>query len=169
MPQQWKDAIIMVRHNQKDWRECGNYRGILLVAHAGKILLKVIARRLSEYCKRVGILPEEQSGSRSNCSTTDTMFVVRRLQELEWNKQIPLQLYWPYQSVRLRWPDPLDSTRPFWRTANMSSVSFSSMMAYEHSCGSTMGCARDNSLWNRSFVKDACPCPSCSIYYSRQL
>ena len=61
-----------------------------LVAHAGKILLKIIARRLSEYCERVGILPEKQSGFRPNRSTTDMMFVIRRLQELARKKRIPL-------------------------------------------------------------------------------
>ena len=64
-----------------------NYRGISLVAHAGKILLKIIARSLSEYCERVGILPEEQSGFRPNRSTTDMMFVIRRLQELARKKR----------------------------------------------------------------------------------
>ena len=90
MPQQWKDAIIMVLHKKKDRTECGNYRGISLVAHAGKILLKIIARRLSEYCERVGILPEEQSSFRPNRSTTDIMFVICRLQELVRKKRIPL-------------------------------------------------------------------------------
>ena len=90
VPQQWKDAIITVLHKKKDGTECGNYRGISLVAHAGKILLKAIARRLSEYCERVGILPEEQSGFRPNRSTTDMMFVIRRLQELARKKRIPL-------------------------------------------------------------------------------
>ena len=61
-----------------------------MVAHAGKILLMIIARRLSEYCERVGILPEEQSGFRPNRSTTDMMFVIRRLQELARKKRIPL-------------------------------------------------------------------------------
>ena len=79
MPQEWKDAIIMVLHKKKDRTECGNYRGISMVAHAGKILLKIIAGRLSEYCERVGILPEEQSGFQPNRSTTDMMFVIRRL------------------------------------------------------------------------------------------
>ena len=97
MPQQWKYAIIMVLHKKKDRTECGNYRGISLVAHAGKILLKIIACRLSEYCERVGILPEEQSDFRPNRSTTDMMFVIRRLQELARKKRIPL--YRPYQSV----------------------------------------------------------------------
>ena len=80
----------MALHKEKDRTECGNYRGISLVAHAGKILLKIIARRLSEYCKRVRILLEEQSGFRPNRSTTDTIFVIRRLQELARKKIIPL-------------------------------------------------------------------------------
>ena len=90
VPQQWKDAITMVLHKKKDRTECGNYRGISLVAHAGKILKKIIARRLSEDCERVGILSEEHSGFRPNRSTTDIMFVIRRLQELVRNKRIPL-------------------------------------------------------------------------------
>ena len=70
MPQQqWKYAIIMVLHKKKERTECGNYRGISLVAHAGRILLKVIARHLSVYCQRVGIPPEEHSGFRPNRST----------------------------------------------------------------------------------------------------
>ena len=70
MPQQWKNAVIMILHKKKDWTEYGNYRGISLVAHAGKVLLKIIARRLSEYCERVGILPEQQSGFQPNRSTS---------------------------------------------------------------------------------------------------
>ena len=61
-----------------------------LQGHLGKILLKIITRHLSEYCERVGILPEEQSGFRPNRSTTDMMFVIRRLQELARKKRVPL-------------------------------------------------------------------------------
>ena len=84
MPSSWYSI------KKKDRTECGNYRGISLVAHAGKILLKIIAHHLSEYCERVGILPEEQSGFRPNRSTTDMMFVIRRLQELARKERIPL-------------------------------------------------------------------------------
>ena len=90
VPQQWKDATINVLHKKKDRTECGNYRGISLVAHAGKVLLKVIAGRLSDYCEREGILPEEQCGFRPHRSTVDMMFVVRRLQELARKKDTPL-------------------------------------------------------------------------------
>ena len=44
---QRKYAIIVVLHKKKDRTECGNYRGISLVAHAGKVLLKIIARPLA--------------------------------------------------------------------------------------------------------------------------
>ena len=54
------DECKIILHKKKDRTECVNYRGISLVAHAGKILLKIISHRLSEYCERVGILPEER-------------------------------------------------------------------------------------------------------------
>ena len=44
----------------------------------------------SEYCERVGILLEEQSGFRPNRSTTDMMSVIRRSQKLARKKRIPL-------------------------------------------------------------------------------
>ena len=59
------------------------------MVHAGKVLLKVIAGRLSDYFEREGILPEEQCGFRPRRSTVDMMFVVRRLQELA-RKDTPL-------------------------------------------------------------------------------
>ena len=82
VPQQWKYAVITVLHKKGDKTECGNYRGISLVSHEGKVLLKVVARRLSAYCEAKGLLPEEQCGFRPDRSTTNMMFMVRRLQEL---------------------------------------------------------------------------------------
>ena len=90
MPRQWKDAIIMVLHKKEESDRVRQLRGISLVTYAGKILLKIIAKHLSEYCERVGILPEEQSGFRPNRSTTDIMFMIPWLQELARKKRIPL-------------------------------------------------------------------------------
>ena len=52
MPQQQWKYVVMILHKTKYRIECGNYRSISMVAHAGTILLKIIARRLSEYCGR---------------------------------------------------------------------------------------------------------------------
>ena len=81
VPQQWKDAAIIILYKTGDKTECENYRVISLVSHAGKVLLQLVARRLSAYCEAKGLLPEEQCGFRPDRSTTDMMFVVRRLQE----------------------------------------------------------------------------------------
>ena len=75
-------AVITVLHKKGDKTEYGNYCGISLMSHAGKVLLKVIARRLSAYCEVKGLLREEQCGLRPDRLTTDMMFVVRRLQEI---------------------------------------------------------------------------------------
>ena len=75
--QQWKDATIKVLREKKDCSDCNNYRGISRVAQSGKVLLKMVASRLSNYCEAEGILPEEQCGFRPARSTVDTLFVVR--------------------------------------------------------------------------------------------
>ena len=91
VPQQWKDATIKVLHQKKDRFDCNKYRGISLVAHSGKLLLKMVAPRLS-YCEAKGILPEEQCGFRPTRSTIDMLFVVRRLQELGRARKTPLYM-----------------------------------------------------------------------------
>ena len=62
-----------------------------LVAHSGKVLLKMVASRLSNYCEAKRILPKEQCGFRPARSTI-TLFVVRRLQELGRARTIPLYM-----------------------------------------------------------------------------
>ena len=62
------------------------------MAHAGKVLLKIVANRLGDFCVEAGILPEEQCGFRPQRSTTDMMFVVRRLQELRRTSNISLEI-----------------------------------------------------------------------------
>ena len=76
--------MINVLHKSKDRAECGNYRGSLLVAHAGKVLLEIVATRLSAYCEAKELLLEEQCRSHPvrHRSIMDKIFAVRRSQEL---------------------------------------------------------------------------------------
>ena len=64
--------------------------GISLVAHADNVLLKIVATRLSAYCKENILLPEEQCGFRSHRSMTGMKFTVRSLEELERKPRVPL-------------------------------------------------------------------------------
>ena len=92
VPQRWRDAVINVLHKKNNRTECGNYRGISLVAYAGKVLLKIVATRLSAYCEARNLLQKEQCGFRPHRSATDTMFAVRRLQEFGRKARVPLFL-----------------------------------------------------------------------------
>ena len=56
--QQWKDATIKVLYKKSDRSNCNNYRGISRLSHAGKVLLKIVANRISDFCEAHGILPD---------------------------------------------------------------------------------------------------------------
>ena len=92
IPQEWKNATIKVLYKKSDQSACNNFRGISLVSHAGKVLLKIVANRLSDFCEAQQILPEEQCGFRPARSTIDMLFVVRRLQKLGRQRKIPLYM-----------------------------------------------------------------------------
>lgn len=80
LPQQWKDANIVTAYKRKgDKADCGNYRGISLLAVAGKVLARVLLARLLDSV--VVILPELQCRLRKDQSAIDMIFVPHLLQE----------------------------------------------------------------------------------------
>ena len=79
IPQTWKYAMIKVLYPKADRSHCNNCRGISLLSHAGKVLLKIVTNHLSDYCETYNI---QQCGFRPGRSTVCMQFVVRRLQEL---------------------------------------------------------------------------------------
>ena len=81
LPQQWKDASIVTIYKRKgDKSVCGNSRGISLLSVAGKVLARVMLRRLLMHVAET-VLPESQCGFRRGRSTTDMIYVARLLQE----------------------------------------------------------------------------------------
>ena len=90
LPGNGKMRLSNVIHKNQNRTDCSNYRGVSLVAHAGKVLLKIVASRLSNYCETEGSLPEEQCGFCPAQSTIDLLFVVRLLQELKQQRKAPL-------------------------------------------------------------------------------
>ena len=165
VPQEWKDAAIKVLHKKKDRTECSNYRGPSLVAHAGKVLLKIVANRLGDFCEEAGILPEEQCGFRPQRSTTDTMFVVRSLQELGRTSNTSLEIYFidlakAYDSVGrvLLWK----VLARFGVPPRMIKV----IRMFHHSW--MMDISRRGLMFARGSGKDVCCRRYCSIFFSRR-
>ena len=105
--------------------------------YAGKVLLKIVATRLSAYCEARNLLPE-QSGFRPHRLTTGMMFAVRRLQEVGRKARVPLFLCFidmqkAYDSVDriLLWV----GARSLWSTAADDSSNPNSTMGRELACG----------------------------------
>ena len=79
IPQGFKDVSIIPIFKKGDHRDCGNYRGISLLAIAGKIMAKIAQTRLSSLAE--DILTESQCGFRRQRSTIDMIFSLRQIQE----------------------------------------------------------------------------------------
>ena len=78
VPQEWKDATINVLHEKKDRTECGNYRGLPLVARAGKVLSQNRGQSSWRLLRRSW---DSSRGSvRFPASTLDNRYDVRRAQ-----------------------------------------------------------------------------------------
>jgi len=89
LPHDYKDAIIVMLYKRKgEKKDCGNFRGISLLSIAGKILAKIMQKRLQKLAEEV--LPESQCGFRPGRSTIDMIFTLRQLQEkcVEQNEQL---------------------------------------------------------------------------------
>ena len=60
LPQQWKNANIILEYKQKNDRaECGNSRGISILSVADKVLAKIMLTTLLEHVVDL-VLPESQ-------------------------------------------------------------------------------------------------------------
>ena len=76
MPEEWRDSILIpVFKNKGDILECGNYRGIKLMAHTLKLGERVIEKRLRERTT----ISDQQFGFMPGRSTTDAIFALRQL------------------------------------------------------------------------------------------
>lgn len=74
-PTTWKKGkMILLTKPGKDGHNPRNYRPITLLSALGKTLEKLINRRLVSHLEEKGILPDSQSGFRTNRSTQDQLF-----------------------------------------------------------------------------------------------
>ena len=56
-------------------KECSNYRSIVLISHASKVMLKILQARLQQYMNHE--LPEGQTGFRKDRGTRDQSANIR--------------------------------------------------------------------------------------------
>ena len=66
-PQDWKRSVFIPIPKKGKAKECSNYRTIVLISHASKVMLKILQARLQQYVNRE--LPDVQDGFRKGSGT----------------------------------------------------------------------------------------------------
>ena len=81
-PQDWKMSVFIPIPKKGNAKECSNYRTILLISYASKVMIKILQARLQQYvtCE----LPDVQAGFRKGRGTRDQIVNIRRK-----NKRVP--------------------------------------------------------------------------------
>jgi hypothetical protein len=87
-PQEWRRSLFLPLPKKGDLRLCSNYRTIVLIPHASKILLRIIQGRLATYIERE--ISEKQAGFRKGRGMRDQIAHIRWILEraLEYGKTI---------------------------------------------------------------------------------
>ena len=81
IPNSWRDALLItIYKNKGDRALCSNSRGIALLGTAGKVLARILLKRLVASVSE-SLMPETQCGFRSGRSTVDMIFAARQLME----------------------------------------------------------------------------------------
>ena len=79
VPREWADAILVPIPKKGNLQSCDNWRGIALLDVVGKLVARIVQKRLQVLAERE--LPESQCGFRRGRGCTDMIFVVRQLAE----------------------------------------------------------------------------------------
>ena len=100
-PQDWKRSVFIPIPKKRNAKECSNYRTIVLISHASKVMLKILQARLQQYvnCK----LPDVQAGFRKGRGTRDQIANIRWIikKAREFQKKTSISVYWLCQSLWL--------------------------------------------------------------------
>ena len=79
VPQEWKDALVVLIPKNGDLSQCDNWRGISLLDVGGKLFSKIIQQRLQTVAEKV--LPDSQCGFRAGRGCIDMIFCAGQLVE----------------------------------------------------------------------------------------
>ena len=78
-PQGWKRSVLIPIPKKGNAKESSNYRTIVLISHASKVMLKIIQARLQQYVNHE--LPDVQAGFRKGRGTRDQIANIHWIME----------------------------------------------------------------------------------------
>ena len=78
-PQDWKRSVFIPIPKKGNAKECSNYRTIILILHASKVMLKILQARFQQYMNQE--LLDVQAGFRKGKGTRDQIANICRIIE----------------------------------------------------------------------------------------
>lgn len=69
IPEEWKEDLIVKQPKKGDLRDCGNYRGIMLLSVPGKVLNRILLERMKTVVDAQ--LQDQQAGFQKERSCTN--------------------------------------------------------------------------------------------------
>ena len=78
-PQDWKRSVSIPIAKKGNAKECSNYRTIVLISHASKVMFNILQARLQQYVNRE--LSDVQAGFRKGRGTRD------QIANIHWNME----------------------------------------------------------------------------------
>ena len=67
-------VIFFRKPNKKSYSECSSFRPLTISSHMGKLMERIITKRLTLHCKRNNLLQQQQEGFRAKHSTTRSLY-----------------------------------------------------------------------------------------------
>ena len=100
VPQQWKEANMIILFKKGDKRDLKNYRPISLLTNAYKLFTRILSNRLETFLN--SNQPREQAGFRSGYSTMDHIHTINQLKEkcIEYNQPLCM-VFIDYEKARV--------------------------------------------------------------------
>ena len=91
-PQDWKRSVFILTPKKGNAKECSNYRTLVFISHASKVMLKILQVRLQQYV--IHELPDVQAGFRKGRETRDQIanihWITEKAREIQGKKNLLL-------------------------------------------------------------------------------
>ena len=78
-PDEWMEGIMFPIYKKGDKRDPYNHRGITLLSIISKFYEGLLNARLTKYCEKKRLLPEEQGGFRQNRGCVDQIYILQSI------------------------------------------------------------------------------------------
>ena len=86
-PHDWKRSVFIPNPKKGNAKECSNYRTIVLISQASKVMLKILQARLQQYMNRE--IPDVQAGFRKGRGTrhqiANIRWIIEKVREFQKN------------------------------------------------------------------------------------